>query len=254
MKDLIKARHRDIVGSKFVDWPTVGPEKWVHQWQRLMHDSEIWNSSLFYDWAGDFNLVWGEVLGTQWLRKELTAAQDQDDLRGWDIFKAGRKLEEEYKQKSIRSGMKIANRGKTTRGVFNVQPQFNGKQSGESPQSGAKTPTTPKQTLQPERSRSRSKSRKRAGTETTQKERGFRGQKKSKLPCWGCMATAHEEYRCPLILDYHPGHTNILPEWREAFEKRMEDKEFSQNVSKLREARKIRRNMSMAAEAQAERE
>jgi hypothetical protein len=55
-------------------------------------------------------------------------------------------------------------------------------------------------------------------------------------------------------LDYHPGHTNILPEWQEAFERRMEDKEFSQNVSKLREARKIKRNMSMAAEAQTERE
>jgi hypothetical protein len=186
------------------------------------------------------------------LCKELAVARDQDDLGGWDIFKAGRKLEEEYKQKSIRSGMKIANRGKTTRGVFNVQLRFDGEQSGESPHSSAETPTTPKQILQPERSWSRSKSRKRAGTESTQKEGGFQGQKKSKLPCWGCTATVHKDYRCPLILDYHPGHTNILPKWREAFERRMEDKEFSQNVSKLREARKIRRNMSMAAEAQGE--
>jgi hypothetical protein len=54
-----------------------------------MHDSEIWNPSLFHDWAGDFNLVWGEVPGAQWLCKELAAARDQDDLGGWDIFKAG---------------------------------------------------------------------------------------------------------------------------------------------------------------------
>jgi hypothetical protein len=31
MKDLMKARYRNIVSSKFVDWPIVGPEKWVHQ-------------------------------------------------------------------------------------------------------------------------------------------------------------------------------------------------------------------------------
>jgi hypothetical protein len=29
MRDLMKARHRDILGSKFVDWPTAGPEKWM---------------------------------------------------------------------------------------------------------------------------------------------------------------------------------------------------------------------------------
>jgi hypothetical protein len=177
------------------------------------------------------------------LCKELAAARDQDDLGGWDIFKAGRKLQEEYNQKSIRSGMKVANRGKTTRGVFNMQPWFNGEESGKSPHSGTETPTTSRQILQPEWSRSHSKSRKQAGTELIQKEEGFRGQQKSKLPCWGCMATAHEGYRYPLILDYNPGHTNILPEWREAFERKMEDKEFSQNISKLREARKIRRNM-----------
>jgi hypothetical protein len=47
--------------TKFVEWPTGGPDHWLQEWQKLMTDCETWNKSLYDSWASDFKLVWGEV-------------------------------------------------------------------------------------------------------------------------------------------------------------------------------------------------
>ena len=85
MIDLVKTRHRNLMGSKYVDWPTAGPEKWVTEWKTLMEDCQLWNPVLYQDWAGDFNLVWGEVPATQFLCKQLAAERSANNLQGWDI-------------------------------------------------------------------------------------------------------------------------------------------------------------------------
>ncbi|KAN0076521.1 hypothetical protein V8E54_006663 [Elaphomyces granulatus] len=38
MKDVIKSKHRLIMTAKFLDWPSVGPDKWLLEWQKLMNE------------------------------------------------------------------------------------------------------------------------------------------------------------------------------------------------------------------------
>jgi hypothetical protein len=49
MKDIVRARHRAMLGAKYVDWPAGGPDKWLTEWQKLMADCEIWCVALYGD-------------------------------------------------------------------------------------------------------------------------------------------------------------------------------------------------------------
>jgi hypothetical protein len=95
MKDIVRARHRILMGAKYTEWPTLGPDKWLAEWQRLMADCETWCSALHDDWASDFNLVWGEVAGAKRLCDRLTEAMVDDDFDDeWDIYRASRELKQ----------------------------------------------------------------------------------------------------------------------------------------------------------------
>ena len=163
MKDIVRARHRTLLGAKYVDWPTAGPEKWLTEWQKLMADCETWCPALYNDWASDFNLVWGEVPDAKRLCDRLVEALTNEDIGEWDIYRASRELRQAWDQKSIRNGMKVAGKGRITRAAFAAEPRFD----GMGPDGSESTPSeqTPNPTMA-ESSRTRSTSRKRSGTET----------------------------------------------------------------------------------------
>jgi len=199
MKDVVRARHRTLLVSKYVDWPTGGPDKWLTEWQKLMADCEIWCPALYDDWASDFNLVWGEVPGAKRLCDRLVEAITNEDIDGWDMYRASRELKQAWDQKSIRSGMKVAGKGRTTRAAFAVELRFH----GMGPEGSEDSEQAPNPTITAESSRARSTSRKRSGTETIQKEGTKRGQKKMKKPCWGCGGV-HPSFQCVLISGHNP--------------------------------------------------
>jgi hypothetical protein len=243
MKDITRARHRTLMGAKYVDWPSGGPDKWLTEWQKLMADCELWCPALHTDWASDFNLVWGEVSGAKRLCDRLVEAITNEEIGEWDIYRASRELKQAWDQKSIRSGMKVAGRGRVTRAAFAMEPRFDGT-GPEGPDSTLSeqeqaTPTTA------ESSRARSASRKRAGTETNQKEGMKRGQKKTKKPCWGCGGT-HPFYHCVLITGHNPRDIQVSLECRRTFDNKMKDPSFAEKISTLREAQKIKRDMAAA--------
>jgi len=244
MKDIIRARHRVLLGSKYVEWPTAGPEKWMTEWQKLMVDCEIWCPALYEDWAGDFNLVWGEVPGAKRLCDRLVEALTDEGLAEWDIFRATRELRQAWEQKSIRSGMKVAGKGRVTRAAFAAQPQFDGSTPEDQPEIINPEPQTT--TLTVDRTRSRSTSRKRAGTDSTQQEGLQRSQKKNRT-CWGC-AGPHIDFKCPLITNYNPMKMRIPNEWQETFDRKMSDRAFERKVSVIREANKLRRELAMSTD------
>ena len=111
MKDTTKAKHRILLGAKYMDWPTDGPDKWLMEWQTLMADCETWCPALYNDWASDFNLVWGEVTGAQRLCNRLIEAVIDANIDEWDIYRASRELRQAWDQTSIRSGMRVAGKG-----------------------------------------------------------------------------------------------------------------------------------------------
>ena len=92
MTDLIWAWYRTLLGSKYIEWPSMGPEKWLTEWQRLMVECEVWCPALHNNWARDFNLIWGEVPGAKQLCDRLTEALGDGELAEWDIYKATREL------------------------------------------------------------------------------------------------------------------------------------------------------------------
>ena len=246
MTDLIWARHRTLLGSKYIEWPSMGPEKWLTEWQRLMVECEIWCPALYNNWARDFNLVWGEVPGAKRLCDRLTEALGDGELAEWDIYKATRELRQSWEQKSIRNGMKVAGKGKITRAAFAAQPRFDGSNSEDQQET-----TQPDRTIPTvDRTRNRSESRKRSGTDSTQKEGRQRGQKRNTLICWGC-AGPHIDFRCPLIMEYNVQGTNIPPEWQVTFDKKMLDRTFVQKVTTIREASRIRKELVRSAESEA---
>lgn len=245
MTDLVQARHRILLGSKYIEWPMIGPDKWLIEWQKLMMDCETWCPALHNNWAGDFNLVWGEVPGAKRLCDRLVEATIEEKKSEWDTFKASRELRQAWEQKSIRSGMKIAGKAKITKSTFSTQPRFDGTAADD--QQEVKTPQPLMTTLTVDRTRSRSTSRKRAGTASTQAEGQKRAQKKTRTPCWGCSGT-HEDFRCPLITNYNPQRIKIPSEWQETFDRKMSDEDFSKKVNLIRDAKQVRRELLRSAE------
>lgn len=246
MTDIIRARHRKVVGSKFIAWPMGGPYKWLDEWQKLMIDCERWCPALHESWAGDFNLVWSDVPDAKRLCDRLVEATIEQK-EGWKTSDATRQLRQAWEQKTIKADMTIQGKAKTTRSSFATYPQFDGVAPDN--QKEPQTPTTPNTLVNRTRNRSRdrSTSRKRAGTASTQGEGKQRGQKKARTPCWGCSGT-HEDFRCPLITDYNPQGMKIPSEWQETFDRKMSDGEFSRKVKLLREAKQVRRQFLRSAE------
>src|SRR5467141_3004402 len=70
------------------------------EWHKLMMDC---NSTLYSDSASDLNL-----------------------LSNWDIYKASSELKQAWDQRLIRSGMRIAGKGHTTRSVFATDARLDG--------------------------------------------------------------------------------------------------------------------------------
>ena len=243
MTDIIQARHRTIVGSKFIAWPTAGPDKWLADWQKLMVDCEIWCPALHDNWAGDFNLVWSDVPDAKRLCDRLVESTIQQKKDEWNTFEAARQLRQAWEQKSIKANMKIQGKPKTTRASFATYPRFDGVSADDQKDSQPSASTT----LTVNRTRDRSTSRKRSGTASTQGEGQKRGQKKSRTLCWGCTGT-HEDFRCPLITNYNPQRIKIPSEWQETFDRRMSDEEFSRKVNVIREAKQVRREFLRSAE------
>jgi hypothetical protein len=243
MKDITRARHRTLLGAKYMDWPTGGPDKWLTEWQKLMTDCERWCPALYNDWASDFNLVWGEVPGAKRLCDRLVEAITNENIDEWNIYRASRELKQAWDQKSIRSGMKVAGKGRVTRTAFAAEPRFD----GDSPEGLESTPSkqTPNPTETTESSQARSKSRKRSRSENTQKEGAKRGQKKKKKPCWGCEGD-HSPSQCVLISGHNPRDIQVPPECRQTFEEKMKDPSFAGKIKIIRDANEIKRSLAAA--------
>jgi hypothetical protein len=91
MTDIIRARHQKVVSSKFIAWPMGGSYKWLDERQKLMIDCERWCPALHESWAGDFNLVWSDVLDAKRLCDRLveTTIEQKEE---WKISDATRQL------------------------------------------------------------------------------------------------------------------------------------------------------------------
>jgi hypothetical protein len=199
MKTIVRARHRILLGTKYIEWPNGGPKKWTTEWQRLMTDCERWCPAIYEDWAGDFNLVWGEVPEARRICDRLVEALTDGGIEEWDTFRATRELRQAWDRKSIWSGMKVGGKGRVTHAAFAAQSRFDDSNSKEQQELINPEPSTT--TLTVDRTRSRSTSWKRSSTDMTQQEGFQRGQKKNRI-CWGC-ASPHIDFQCPLITNYN---------------------------------------------------
>ncbi len=175
LSELIQARHRILLGAKYVEWPSAGPGKWLVEWKKLMLDCKIWCPAQQATWAQDFNRVWVEVPEATWLCQRIIQAIRDKKPEEWNVFAAARELQHEWDQRAIRSSMKIAGKTKVTRAAFTAQPRFDGSTSEAQPEIIIPNPEPQTNTLTVDRTRNRSTSRKRTGTESTQKEGRQRG-------------------------------------------------------------------------------
>jgi hypothetical protein len=239
MQAIVRARHRAMMGTKYVEWPTDGPDQWVAKWKKLMNECKRWCPPLYELWASDFNLVWGEVAGAQRLCDRLAEATTRDELKEWSIPRASMELKQAWDQKAIRSGMKIAGKGKVTKAAFAVEPQFNG--SGASEEKANESPA------EPAASATSSNPRKRTGTQSRQKGSNKRNkpdkQPNERKPCWGCGGS-HSPTTCTLINGSNPRNYKVLDENKTTFEEKMRNSDFAGKIRKIREADEIRQELN----------
>jgi hypothetical protein len=229
MQDIVRARHRVMLGAKYVDWPTDGPDKWVTEWQKLMSDCERWCPPLYQLWVSDFNLVWGEVPGAQRLCDRLIEASANDELGDWNIFRASMELKQAWDQKAIRSGMRVAGRSRITKAAFAVEPSFNGVKASEEidrnePLAAPSFPQT---------------SRKRSAPGNRQRSSNKRFKRK---PCWGCEGD-HPYFVCALIKGSEPRNSKIPDRSKKIFQEKMKDSVFAEKIRKIREAEAIKEDL-----------
>jgi hypothetical protein len=238
MQAIVKARHRAMMGVKYLEWPTDGPDQWIEKWQNLMDECERWCPPFYEMWASDFNLVWGEVAGAQRLCDRLTDATTKNDLEEWDIPKASLELKHAWDQKAIRSGMKIAGKGKITKGAFAVEPRFDG--------SGASEEKTDESPAEPAASAAPSNPKKRTGTESHQgssnKKHKSNRQRNEQQSCWGCGGD-HFPQSCLLIKDFNPRKRFIPDKNKKTFQENMKDSDFAAQVKKIRETEEAKRDL-----------
>jgi len=237
MRDVTKAKHRSMMTTKFVDWPSGGPEKWLLEWHKLMMDCRNWSPAVYSDWASDFNLVWGEVPGAKRLCDRLTEATTNEEMNGWDIYKASSELKQAWDQRTIRSGMRIAGKGRTTRAVFATDVRFDGLGAHEEPIEESSEQAT----------QAYVGSKKRAATDSLQRPSNKRPARKPKTPCWACKGQ-HPHFFCPLVLRSNRRKIPITNENKQTFDKRMKDPSFAGKIKMLREADQITKELSEEAE------
>jgi hypothetical protein len=237
MKNITKAKHRSMMTTKFIDWLSVGPEKWLSEWHKLMNDSRRWSPALYSDWASDFVLVWGEVPGAKRLCDRLTEAETSGEIGNWDIYKASSELKQAWDQRLIRSEMKIAEKGHTTRSVFATDARLDGPESFEETTTEAMEETT----------HSHPSSRKRVSFDGFQRPSTKRPARRTKTICWGCEGQ-HKNLYCPLIQGSNPKKIRLTDENRHNFNKKMEDPTFAEKIKKLREADLLAKELSRDAE------
>ena len=58
----------------------------------------------------------------------------------------------------------------------------------------------------------------------------------------------YEDFWCPLITDYNLQGMKIPSEWKETFDRKMLDREFSRKVNLLREAKQVWKQFLRSAE------
>ena len=220
------------MGAKYVDWPTDGPDKWITEWQKLMSDCERWCPPLYQLWASDFNLVWGEVPGAQRLCDRLIEAVTKNELGDWNVFRASMELRQAWDQRTIRSGMRVAGRGRITRAAFAVEPRFNGTEASGETDEPQSVPSDPPN------------SRKRHGPESHQRSSNKRFKRK---PCWGCGGD-HNNFTCVLIKGLEPRNFKIPGKNKTIFQEKMKDPAFAEKIRKLREAENIRKDLEKSKE------
>ncbi|KAN0076218.1 hypothetical protein V8E54_006360 [Elaphomyces granulatus] len=241
MKDFTKAKHRSMMTGKFVDWPSVGPEKWLSEWHKLMNDARRWSPALYSDWASDFVLVWGEVPGAKRLCDRLTEAETSGEIRNWDIYKASSELKQAWDQRLIRSGMRITGKGHTTRSVFATDARLDEPEFFEETTDEATEETT----------HSHPSSRKRVAFDGLQQPSTKRPARRTKTICWGCEGQ-HNHHYCPLLRGSNPKKIKLTDENRHNFDKKMEDPTFAEKIRKLREADLITKKLSKDAEGRSD--
>jgi hypothetical protein len=238
MQDLVRARHRMMMGAKYQDWPIAGPDKWILDWQKLMGDCERWCPPFHQLWASDFNLVWGEVPGAQRLCDRLVEGISLNNLQDWSIFRVSMELKQAWDQRTIRSGMKVAGKGKITKAAFAVEPRFNGV--------GASEEKTDESSAEPSASAASSNSRKRAGTQSRQERSNKRikqdSQQNERQPCWGCGGN-HYPNTCVLIRDSNPRKFKIPDESKKIFQENMKDSDFAAQVRRIREVEEAKKEI-----------
>ena len=239
MKDVTKSKHRLMMTAKFVEWPSTGPEKWLLGWHKIMADCKKWSPALYTDWVSDFNLVWGEVSGAARLCERLAEAETSGDLGDWNIYKASSELQKAWDQRLIRSGMRIAGKGRTTRAVFTTNVRFDGIGAHEESIEEVAQQST----------QDRTGSRKRTATDNFQRQNNkkrqhhpYRNQRLS-LICWGCNGQ-HGYFHCPLILGSNRRKIEITKENRQTFDRKMKDPTFVGKVKKIREADQIAQELT----------
>src|SRR6267378_182193 len=226
-----------MMTAKFIDWPSVGPEKWLSEWHKLMNDSRRWSPALYSDWASDFVLVWGEVPGAKRLCDRLTEAETSGEISNWDIYKASSELKQAWDQRLIRSGMRIAGKGHTTRSVFATDARLDGHEFFEETTDEATEETT----------HGLPSSRKRVAFDGLQQPSIKRPARRTKSICWGCEGQ-HNHHYCPLLRGSNPKKIKLTDENRHNFNKKMEDPTFTEKIRKLREADLITKKLSRDAE------
>lgn len=236
MQGLVRARHRAMMGSKYLDWPTGGPDKWVMEWQKLMSDCETWCPPLYQLWASDFNLVWGEVPGAQRLCDRLIEAVNKDELllEEWSIYRVSMELKQAWDQKAIRNGMRVAGKARITKAAFAVEPRFDGiEASKEKVDECQAEPSAPSVPLN---------SRKRYADTESDRKSSHKRSRRDFEPCWGCEGS-HNPFTCVLIKGSNPRKLKVSERDKKIFEEKMRDSDFAGQIRKLREAEEIRRKL-----------
>jgi hypothetical protein len=238
MQAIVKAKHRAMMGAKYLEWPTDGPDQWIEKWQELMNECKRWCPPFYEMWASDFNLVWGEVAGAQRLCDRLAEATTKNDLEEWSIPRASLELKHAWDQKALRRGMKIASKGKITKGAFAVEPRFDGSGASEPEERTNEAPAEPTASAAP------SNPRKRSGTEGHQgsnnKKHKSNKQRSEQQSCWGCGGN-HRPAGCALIRDF--ASQKVPDKNKKIFQENMKDSDFAAQVRKIREAEGAKREL-----------
>ena len=140
IQGIVRARHRVMMGAKYMEWPTGGPHKWITEWQKLMSDCERWCAPLYRRYGQAILILSGErslepsgsvteslKLSTRTIKRRPTRTIKRIVISlglRWSLKQA-------WDRKTIRNGMRVAGRGWITKAAFAVEPRFDGIKASE---------------------------------------------------------------------------------------------------------------------------